>query len=98
MVGDGLGDDIDGVGVIEKPSVGAYLLHILDNAFHDVNRTQRHEKAAGSLCFLSDHTVLKWNTLIKIACLKAPRAETCQHGITSLQPFAPIGSSCNGQV
>src|SRR6185312_7853131 len=98
MMSYGLGNEIDGIRVIEKSRMRADRLHVLDDAFHDVNRSQRHEEAAGPLRFLSNHAVFKWNALVKIACLKASRSETCQYGITISQSCAPIRGSCNGQV
>src|SRR2546430_4385459 len=96
MMGHGLGDDIDGVGVIEEPCIGTHLLHILDDAFHDVDCSQRHEEAAGSLRFLSNHAMLERNAFVKVTRLEPAGPETCQDGITSLQSFAPICGSSNG--
>src|SRR2546423_13035347 len=63
-----------------------------------MDRAQRHKEATGSLCFLTNHAILEWNSLIQIAGLKSPGAKTRQDCITSLQTFSPLRGACERQI
>jgi len=98
MVGGSFRNDINRIGIIEESGPGTNCLHILNDAFHDVNRAQRHEESARPLCFLANHAILERNTFIKMASLKSTRPETRQNGVTSLQAFTSMRSYANSQI
>src|SRR5437588_12712596 len=97
-MGHGLRDDVHRIRIVEEASTRTDGLHIFDDAFHDMNRTQRHKEASGSLRLLANHTILEWDTFIKIASLEASRAKTRQNGVAPLQAFSAVRGSPDGQI
>src|SRR2546425_6671547 len=63
-----------------------------------MDRAQRHKEATRSLGLLTNHTIFERNAFIKIARLKASRAETRQDGITISQTFSPVRRRPDGQI
>src|SRR2546428_347246 len=53
VVGDRLGDDVDGVRVVEDPRVRADPLHLAADVLQHVDRSQRHEEASRALGLLA---------------------------------------------
>src|SRR5437588_2910654 len=91
-------DDVYRIRIVEESSTGTDGFHIFNDAFHDMDRAQRHKEAARSLRLLTNHAIFEWDAFIKIAGLKAPRAKTRQDGIAVLQTISPVRGSSNGQI
>src|SRR5215472_2688581 len=98
MVGDSFRKDINWIGIIEEPCPGTDRFHIINDAFHDMDRAQRHEEPSRTLCFLANYAILEWNAFIKMTGLKATRPKTRQNSVTSLQAFTSICSYGNSQI
>src|SRR5437016_10184514 len=89
-MGYGFRDDVYQIRIVEEASTGTHSFHIFNDAFHDIDRAQRHKESARSLGLLANHTIFERDAFIKIASLKASRAKTRQDGITILQTFSPL--------
>src|SRR5436305_9853979 len=98
VMGYGFRDDVYRIRIVEEASMGTGGFHIFNDAFHDMDRPQRHKEAARSLCLLANHAIFEWDAFIKIAGLKASRAKTRQDGIAVLQTFSPVRGSSDSQI
>src|SRR5256885_6455788 len=97
-MGYGFRDDVYRIRIVEEASTGTDGFHIFNDAFHDMDRAQRHKEAARSLRLLANHAIFKGDAFIKIASLKASRAKTRQDGIAVLQTFSPVRGSSDSQI
>ena len=87
----GLRNDVDGVGVIEKPRRRTDGVNVINNAAHDLDRTQRHEKTARSLRLLPNHTLRERDAFIEVSRLETAGAVTGEHRIAIRQSRSATG-------
>ena len=93
MMGDGLGDDVDRIRVVEDARLWRDRLHVGDDGFHRVDRAQRHEEAAGPCVSWPITPMPDGDTLVEIACLEAAGPITGQHRVAVGQS-RPAVSRC----
>src|SRR5437763_12743250 len=91
-------DDVYRIRIVEETSMRTDGFHIFNDAFHDMDRAQRHKEAPRSLRLLANHAIFEWDAFIKIAGLKASGAKTRQDGIAVLQTFSPVRGSSDSQI
>jgi hypothetical protein len=91
MPRDRLGNDIDGIRVVEDPGTGAHCLDILHDFPHDGDRAQGHEEPARPLGLLPDHAVFQGNRFVEVSRLEAPWPVAGEHGVTIRKASAPVG-------
>ena len=79
--GEGFGDDVDGVGVVEDVRSGTDGADVVDDPLHGGDGAQGHEEAPWALGLLADDAVLKGDALVEVARLEATGSEAGQHRV-----------------
>ena len=95
---DRLGDHATWVGKVDEPSIGAKLLHLLDDVKDDGNGAQSLEHAAGTVGLLTEHAMGEGDALVLDACLKQAHAELCGNEVGILERLAAIERQMNLDV
>ena len=98
MVGDGLGDDVDRVRVVEDPRARAGDRDVVEDLPHDVDRAQGHEEAARALRLLADHAVRERDALVEHARLEAAGPVARQDRVAAVEAGAAVGRRRHGEV
>ena len=91
VVGDRLGDDVDGVRVVEDPRVRAELLHLGADVLQHRDRAKRHEEPAGTLRLLTDDAVLEGDALVVDARREAAGTERREDSVAAVERRATVG-------
>src|SRR5581483_12028588 len=97
-MGHGFRDNVHWISIVEQTGVRTDSLHIFDNTSRDINRAQRHKKAARPLRLLTDDAMFERNAFIQIASLEAAGTKTRQHRIAIAQSLTPVCGGCECYV